>query len=606
MSEEQYYFLVQEMSQLMQEVANTAGRTSFNGNNLLGNFSTSGSVAAGNLTVSGLPSTGRTGPWTFMTGAGKDDKVTVELVPIFDDALSASQTNANKGYVNGALKVGALNALYTRIAWLSDPQNSPASGEGYDKFAAAPGTSVEEVEFPMLSQKVYGESGGLTLGTKFNASSTGTSFSQNFFEVSGLAVSGQGNDARTYTNVALTKAGKDTGALASVTIGDGTAANAGKLMSVTVTKSGSGFESGDVVSFDVEKLLGLSPPSVYPEITLGPITITPPSLPTVSQSYDSNYNNGYSDATFSNFPSLYKGQSLTVEGLTFTANRTTSAAETAAAFANLQNGAVTGSGSSYGTYTGTLSSTYDSGNVNSGSVTFTRTGTTYSPIAVTVSDASTATPPNTGMTHGTLIGQETVSLSDFPPLTNGQSIEVGGLIFTANRTTSAAETAAAFANLQDGDITGSGASYGTYTGSLSNWSSGDVSGGSVIFTSTSSTGDVENLTVSAANARETIENTELIDARNKSLNDLIDDALMQINAHRSYFGAFYGRFEHNIANLSAQSENLSAALSRVQDADYGAETATLTKVQILQQAATAMLAQANAMPNVILGLLKSA
>ncbi|NDA71773.1 MAG: flagellin FliC, partial [Betaproteobacteria bacterium] len=49
-----------------------------------------------------------------------------------------------------------------------------------------------------------------------------------------------------------------------------------------------------------------------------------------------------------------------------------------------------------------------------------------------------------------------------------------------------------------------------------------------------------------------------------------------------------------------------AALSRVQDADYGAETATLTKVQILQQAATAMLAQANAMPNVILGLLKPA
>ncbi|NBU73083.1 MAG: hypothetical protein EBS53_16860, partial [Bacteroidetes bacterium] len=285
----------------------------------------------------------------------------------------------------GALKVGALNALYTRIAWLSDPQNSPASGEGYAKFAAAPGTSVEAVEFPMLSQKVYGESGGLTLGTKFNASSTGTSFSQNFFEVGGLAVSGQGNDARTYTNVALTKAGKDTGALASVTIGDGTAANAGKLMSVTVTKSGSGFESGDVVSFDVEKLLGLSPPSVYPEITLGPITITPPSLPTVSQGYYYYYNNGipvyngYNNATFSNFPSLYKGQSLTVEGLTFTANRTTSAAETAAAFGFLQNGVATGSGSSYGTYTGRLSFFYASGYETGGSVTFTNLNNTSPP-----------------------------------------------------------------------------------------------------------------------------------------------------------------------------------------------------------------------------------
>jgi len=88
------------------------------------------------------------------------------------------------------------------------------------------------------------------------------------------------------------------------------------------------------------------------------------------------------------------------------------------------------------------------------------------------------------------------------------------------------------------------------------------------------------------------------------LNALVDDAILQINAHRSYFGAYAGRLEHNVANLAAQSENLTAALSRVQDTDYGAETANLTRVQILQQAATAMLAQANAMPNVILCLLR--
>ena len=95
-----------------------------------------------------------------------------------------------------------------------------------------------------------------------------------------------------------------------------------------------------------------------------------------------------------------------------------------------------------------------------------------------------------------------------------------------------------------------------------------------------------------------------ISSNKLSLNQLVDDALVQINQHRSYFGAFYGRLEHNIANLAAQTENLTAALSRVQDTDYGAETSALTRVQILQQAATAMLAQANAMPNVVLGLLK--
>jgi flagellin len=91
----------------------------------------------------------------------------------------------------------------------------------------------------------------------------------------------------------------------------------------------------------------------------------------------------------------------------------------------------------------------------------------------------------------------------------------------------------------------------------------------------------------------------------ESFNELVDRALLQINEHRSYFGAFFGRLEHNVANLSALTENLSAALSRVQDTDYGMETSALTRVQILQQAATAMLAQANAMPNVVLGLLKS-
>jgi len=387
MSKEQYYFLVQEMGQLMGEVANTAGRTSFNGNNLLGNFSTSGSVATGTLEVSGLPSSGRTGPWTFMTGAGIDDKVTVELVPIFDSAESSSKVNNNKGYVDGALKVGALNALYTRIAWLSqNPKNSPNSGEGYRKFALAPGLSETD---KMLTQKVYGAKNGITLGTSLTvapgssstvstsitvAAGVSTTVATTTTVFTSLAVAGS-----KFYNIPLTKTvnGKqvETGALATITIGA-----QGQIDSVEVTQSGKGFGDGstspanpiETLKVDVAKLFGVS------------------------------------------------GDTTTI------------------------------------TYTATQ-----------------------------------------------------------------------------------------------------------------------------------------------------LEKTELVDARNKSLNELIDDSLMQINSHRSYFGAFYGRFEHNIANLSAQTENLSAALSRVQDADYGAETATLTKVQILQQAATAMLAQANAMPNVILGLLKS-
>ncbi|NDD11131.1 MAG: hypothetical protein EB072_00450 [Betaproteobacteria bacterium] len=234
--------------------------------------------------------------------------------------------------------------------------------------------------------------------------------------------------------------------------------------------------------------------------------------------------------------------------------------------------------------------------------------------------AGVSSAPVFNTTQGSAASTEEAIVSAFSPLSRGQSLSIGGLKFTATEATTAEETAEAFAGLNDGD-TSKASLLGTYSGRLSGWYSGSAVSGAVTFTSTAVGSNVTDLTAQtsalvvlpsvvssegfSSTPPDVLVGVELIDARNLSLNDLINDSLTQINAHRSYFGAFYGRFEHNIANLSAQTENLSAALSRVQDADYGAETATLTKVQILQQAATAMLAQANAMPNVILGLLKS-
>jgi flagellin len=271
MSKDQYYFLIQEMKQLMEELRNVAGRTTFNGNNLLGMFR----FDQNGTDVLGTPTTGQNGPWQFLSGAGASDYVQIDLIPIWASRSEAVAATNGVGYGEGAVKVGALNALYTRISWLANPDNSPPTGRGYDYFSMAPSAPVTTVDA-----------------------------------------------------------------------------------------------------------------------------------------------NG---------------------------NSTTAAV-----------------------------------------------------------DAGSASPaPSTAI------------------------IAPGGKYSDA-----------------------------------------------------------------AANARD------------YSLNALVDDAIMQINAHRSYFGAYAGRLEHNVANLAAQSENLTAALSRVQDTDYGAETANLTRVQILQQAATAMLAQANAMPNVILGLLR--
>jgi flagellin len=89
-----------------------------------------------------------------------------------------------------------------------------------------------------------------------------------------------------------------------------------------------------------------------------------------------------------------------------------------------------------------------------------------------------------------------------------------------------------------------------------------------------------------------------------TLSGQVEDAIDTINGYRGDLGAYQNRLTSAINNLTAQSENLTSARSRITDTDYASETAQLTKGQILQQAATAMLAQANQMPNVILSLLK--
>ena len=84
----------------------------------------------------------------------------------------------------------------------------------------------------------------------------------------------------------------------------------------------------------------------------------------------------------------------------------------------------------------------------------------------------------------------------------------------------------------------------------------------------------------------------------------VDAALTTVSSLRSTFGAVQNRFESTIANLQTTSENLSASRSRIQDADFAEETAALTRAQILQQAGVAMLAQANALPQNVLSLLR--
>ena len=85
---------------------------------------------------------------------------------------------------------------------------------------------------------------------------------------------------------------------------------------------------------------------------------------------------------------------------------------------------------------------------------------------------------------------------------------------------------------------------------------------------------------------------------------ITDAALSTVNSQRAQYGALQSRFSSAIANLQSTTENLSASRSRIVDTDFAAETASLTRGQILQQAGTAMLAQANSLPNGVLSLLR--
>jgi flagellin len=84
----------------------------------------------------------------------------------------------------------------------------------------------------------------------------------------------------------------------------------------------------------------------------------------------------------------------------------------------------------------------------------------------------------------------------------------------------------------------------------------------------------------------------------------IDDAIDAVNSQRAEFGAVQNRFENVVSNLRVATENQSAARSRIMDADYAAETANLSRAQILQQAGNAMVAQANQLPQQVLSLLQ--
>jgi len=128
-------------------------------------------------------------------------------------------------------------------------------------------------------------------------------------------------------------------------------------------------------------------------------------------------------------------------------------------------------------------------------------------------------------------------------------------------------------------------------------SAGDTVGGTSLFSGDA--GSANTSTLSSVSQVDISTQTGANDAIS-----VIDGAIAKVDTIRGDLGAVQNRFESTIANLNSVAENISAARSRIMDADFAAETANLTKAQILQQAGTAMLAQANTLPQAALTLLQ--
>jgi len=186
-------------------------------------------------------------------------------------------------------------------------------------------------------------------------------------------------------------------------------------------------------------------------------------------------------------------------------------------------------------------------------------------------------------------------------LING--VDIGAVPATGSASERAAQIVSAINKVSA--QTGVGASYNNTTGELILRNNG----GAIAFTGTTNDAAVagfNNATAPTTTSATGIANLNVqgfADAQTALIQ--IDKALDAINSSRATLGALQSRFESTVSNIQIQSENTMAARGRIVDADFAKETAALSRAQILQQAGTAMVAQANQVPQGVLSLLRS-
>jgi flagellin len=229
---------------------------------------------------------------------------------------------------------------------------------------------------------------------------------------------------------------------------------------------------------------------------------------------------------------------------------------------------------------------------------------------LTANTGYAATLTSSGASLGTTVAGADITAGISITRADGSAVDIQTL-FTDTAGTGAANTPlGGFANVTAGNnavvtnVTAAGTgttNHGTITLNSSS-AAGIVIGGASVADAGLTTGTTSATTVSSVSAISAVDISTAAGAT--SALAAIDGALTTVNSARANLGAVQNRFSSVISNLGSTVENLSAARSRILDADFAMETASLTRGQILQQAGTAMLAQANSLPNNVLSLLR--
>jgi flagellin len=221
----------------------------------------------------------------------------------------------------------------------------------------------------------------------------------------------------------------------------------------------------------------------------------------------------------------------------------------------------------------------------------------------------TPTPPSVTTTNGVsdITGAAQVSTISFPELKTGQSVTVGGLTFTATSELTGNQVALAFANIPNLGTTGSQQTIGVYSGTLTGFSIGTPSGNQLPFTCSQINNNAVDIPISVSQPvgppnAPTVQITQ--GQTNPSSIADFDAAIDQVLVVRSTLGSYINRLAYAGDNVTNTSSNTTQSRSTIVDADYAIETANLAKNQIMQQAAMAMLAQANAQPQTVMALLR--